>query len=134
MKKKIGFILFAILIFGCSTPFNDPYFVTFEDAISDLVEEYGEPTVIRDTYCYVEVGAIPCETNEGNDNVRNRVAYWIVDPPRDTDRVDWAGRTITYSTVSVEVWKQDDPNDYRRSGVYGWDILRINRGNFQFMD
>ena len=132
--KKISFILFTVLVFGCSNPFNEPYFVTFEEAISELVEEYGEPTVIRDTYCYVEVGATPCEMPEGNDNVRNRVLYWTVDPPRPTDQLDFAGRVITYSAVSVEVWRQNDPNDYRRSGIYGWDVLRITRGNFQFIE
>lgn len=120
MRKLILIAIIVILFASCQNPYVwPPPYVTFEEAIEFITEDYGEPYLIRDTVFY-EDGTI-----------RNRVAYWEIDPPElipDPDDRRFGDRF--YTSISMEAWNQPYEDEIKRRRQYGWEVLRWNKGNY----
>lgn len=117
--KKLIVVIVAMLIFAsCSWEYN-PHLTTFEESIEEITADYGDPILVIDTVWYPD------------GIVRNRVAYWNIDPPE-----YWGdnmyGQPQYYTSVSTEVWNQpySDQSSVYRHNQYGWEMLRWSKGNF----
>lgn len=125
---KLILILLSMVFISCQEPIFYPY-VTFEEAISEITDDYGDPAVIRDTTFY----------DDGT--VRNRIVYWDIDPPEEYTVILYEGtsreiKAVRYYTMAqAEVWHQayGDRSTITRYRQYGWEILRWNKGNYDFI-
>lgn len=128
--KKIILAILSFIIISCSWEWTPPEPISFEEATSHITELYGEPAVVRDTVFYED------------GTVRNRVAYWDIDPPEEYEvTIEYGGGrlytyTSYYTTYSVEAWNQPDGSldGWKIYRHYGWELLRGNKGKYQYIE
>lgn len=123
MKKIILFLITVIIFISCQDPWATYPYTTFDQAIEEITNEYGDPAVVKDTVFY----------DDGT--VRNRVAYWDIDPPEYYGD-NHIGQPQYYTTISAEIWNQpyNDKNSLVRYRQYGWELLRLTKGNADYLE
>lgn len=129
MKRLFFFIIPIVIFISCQDPWATYPYTTFDQALEEISNEYGEPALIKDTVFY----------DDGT--VRNRMVYWDIDPPEPYTVTVGSGEssytsTRYYTTVSAEVWHQPygDKSSLVRHRQYGWEILRWNKGTYQYIE
>lgn len=119
MRKLVVILVFIVSLLGCYTP---SFEVTFEEAIEQITDQYGDPWEIRDL-----------KVDDGGAVLRRSV-YWTIDPPEpyyvkvyygpgnDNYHLDERFYTTVYADV------RNDPNSITEES--GWFLYNWSKNNF----
>lgn len=133
MKRIILLLSIPFLVLSCSYEWL-PHYTTFEEATAHITEKYGEPALVRDTVFY----------DDGT--VRNRVAYWDINPPEIVQEEITFVFSINneytyikeneYITYFVEAWNQtsSERSIVLKYNQYGWGILTGKRSATKYIE
>jgi len=114
--------VFTFLLTSCQPYVWSPPYASFEEAIEDMVFEYGEPESI-DEWKWYEDGT-----------VRNIKVVWNLETPEFAYTNEY-GNDYYFTKIYGETWNQpySDRYSYYLYDQYGWEVYRTWKGGTQII-